>query len=272
MVEGKVEAEPRRRVRSAVRLATADPRAHARDRDLTPASMRFVGTGKVGEVSGFVRRCPKRVIARKVIGRVWGQRLFYELRCQLGELPAVRSARVPVRMMPAGRTLETALAAEGDLATGMDYLQVVYLNRFLCAGVQEPFLAQSADGKPVYCQWLIRPRDHGRLQKAMPGRYRDVAEGEVLLEGAYTFLALRGVGAMADGMSQLLRTAHAEGYAYATTYVAADNVAALRGCYHVGFHLVHAHVATHRFGRRREDIAGGVAAREGWARATVVPR
>lgn len=171
-----------------------------------------MGTRKFRESWLLLRRGPKGLIARRLVGRVWGRRLFYDLRCELAQLPVVRPARVPVRMCPANRPqLEAALRTERDVATGVSYLQVLYLKRFLEAGVSQPYLAVTADGAPIDCQWLIRPSAHGSWQAAMPGRYRATAPAEVLLEGAYTFVAFRGLGAMADGMSQLLATARREG-------------------------------------------------------------
>lgn len=233
---------------------------------------RWVVTRKVDDGWRLLRRGPKRLIARRLVGRVWGRRVFYELRCELDGLPDVRPARLPVRMASATQSrLHAALRKEREVATGTSYLQVLYLERFVEAGVEEPFLAHGADGASMYCQWLIRPRDHGRLEAAMPGRYRPVAREEVVLEGAYTFVAFRGLGMMADGMSQLLTIAQEEGYAWATTYVAADNPAALRGCHRAGFQLLHPHVAIHRLGRRREYIDDTPAPREAWARATASP-
>jgi hypothetical protein len=59
------------------------------------------------------------------------------------------------------------------------------------------------------------------------------------------------MGAMADGMAQLLRIAAAEGATSALTYVAIDNVPSLRGCANVGFDLDHVRVSVRRLGRRR---------------------
>ena len=71
------------------------------------------------------------------------------------------------------------------------------------------------------------------------------------VEGAFTFAAFRRMGAMADGMAQLLRIAAAEGATSALTYVAIDNVPSLRGCANVGFDLDHVRVSIRRLGRRR---------------------
>ena len=122
----------------------------------------------------------------------------------------------------------------------------------MCArGIKALYAADSADGRPVYAQWLIRRPDDWRLQNKPP--HDALAEGEVLLEGAYTFVAFRGVGAMADGMGQVLRVARDEGNVAAITYVLADNVASLRGCARVGFVLDHVRLNTTHLGRERSE-------------------
>ena len=85
--------------------------------------------------------------------------------------------------------------------------------------VQTLYVADADDGRPVYAQWLVRRPDQSRLQAETPDAHDALAEGEILLEGAYTFVAFRGVGAMADGMGQLLRIARDEGAVAAITYV-----------------------------------------------------
>jgi hypothetical protein len=59
---------------------------------------------------------------------------------------------------------------------------------------------------------------------------------------------------MADGMWQLLRGARDGGADAAITYVAVDNVPALRGCAHVGFVPDHVRLNTRRFGKTRSVI------------------
>ena len=78
------------------------------------------------------------------------------------------------------------------------------------------------------------------------GKYAKLAGGEVLLEGAYTFTRFRGVGAMADGMWQLLAMARRDGARCAFTYVADDNIPSLRGCANVGFVADHVHFSVRR--------------------------
>jgi len=227
-------------------------------------------TGQVHAPLGIVTHRATGLVLRRLAGRMWGRRIFYELRCDLRQLPDVPSARLPVRMRPGAHKLASALENARE-ARGGDYLQARFLRRLLAGGAREPFLAQNEGGIAIYCQWLIRPRDHEQLAHVFPGRYHKPAPGEVLLEGAFTFPRFRGSGVMADGMGQLLRIARLEGYSFATTFTAADNPASLRGCGKVGFGPHRAYMATYRLGRRRQIALDSDIAWRPWERA-IAPR
>jgi hypothetical protein len=182
--------------------------------------------------------------------QLWWTKTFLGLRVDLTQLPRVRRARVPLTMEPTSTSLFRGFDHEVRHARGMDYVELL-LRRGLCEdGVQELYVAHH-DGKPAYAQWMTRPDDQERLHEHSPGRYDPLLEDEVLLEGAYTFSAFRRMGAMAQGMSQLLHIAAEEGFMSAITYVAINNAPSLRGCANVGFDLDHVRVSVRRFGRRR---------------------
>ena len=110
--------------------------------------------------------------------------------------------------------------------------------------------------------------DQARLHRSTGGLFPPLADGEVLVEGAYTFIAFRKQGAMADGMNQLLATARSEGAHSAITYVTDDNVPSLRGCANAGFELDHVRVTTRRLGRRASRRAPlDASARAAWEKA-----
>jgi hypothetical protein len=157
--------------------------------------------------------------------------------------------------------------------SGTDYLEVL-LRLWSCeAGIRELFVADGAVGQPAYCQWLVRQRDQWRLHEHAPGRYPALRTDEVLLEGAYTFLAYRRRGAMADGMWQLLARARDEGARAAITYVADDNRASLRGCAAVGFEPDHMSRADRRLGFRRSVLLPiDATARQFWESSTETVR
>jgi hypothetical protein len=157
---------------------------------------------------------------------------------------------VATKMEPTSTSLFRGFDQEITHSRGTSYVELL-LRKDLCdAGVQELYVAYK-DNEPAYAQWLIRPEDQDRLHHHAPGRYDRLEADEVLLEGAFTFAAFRRMGVMADGMSQLLRIAAAEGATSAITYVAIDNMPSLRGCSNVGFDLDHVRISVRRFGHRR---------------------
>jgi len=139
---------------------------------------------------------------------------------------------------------------ERKRARGVDYLELL-LRIDLCeAGVQTLYAAEH-DGAPVYTQWLVRAADQDLMHRHARGRYPSLESDEALLEGAYTFQDFRRMGVMGDGMAQLLHIAAEEGTRAVITYVAADNVASLRGCAAVGFVADHTRESIRRVGLRR---------------------
>ena len=182
--------------------------------------------------------------------QVWWTKTFLALRCNLERLPPVRKAKVPITMEPTSTSLFLGFDEELTRSRGTTYVELL-LRKDLCdSGVQELYVAYS-DAKPAYAQWLVRAEDQDLLHRHAPGRFDHLEPDEVLVEGAFTFAAFRRMGAMADGMAQLLRIAAAEGATSALTYVAIDNVPSLRGCANVGFDLDHVRVSVRRLGRRR---------------------
>ena len=181
--------------------------------------------------------------------QVWWTKTFLGLRCNLERLPPVRRAAVPITMEPTSTSLFRGFDQELTRSRGTDYVELL-LRKDLCdSGVRELYVAYS--DAPAYAQWLVRAEDQDLLHRNAPGRFAHLEPDEVLLEGAYTFAAFRRMGAMADGMTQLLRIAAGEGATSALTYVAIDNVPSLRGCANVGFDLDHVRVSVRRLGRRR---------------------
>ena len=182
--------------------------------------------------------------------QVWWTKTFLALRCNLERLPHVRTAKVPITMEPTSTSQFRGFDQELTRSRGTTYVELL-LRKDLCdSGVQELYVAYS-DAKPAYAQWLIRAEDQDLLHRHAPGRFDHLEPDEVLVEGAFTFAAFRRMGAMADGMAQLLRIAAGEGATSALTYVAIDNVPSLRGCANVGFDLDHVRVSVRRLGRRR---------------------
>jgi hypothetical protein len=216
----------------------------------------------------LVRQGGFRVAFKGAADRLSSRRVYLGLRCELGHLPEPRPAKVPIEMVARPGPSFSGFTEELQHATGNDYLQVL-LRTWMCADdVQTLYVADTDEGRPIYAQWMVRQPDQWRLQTETPEAHDDLADDEVLLEGAYTFVAFRGVGAMADGMTQLLRIARDEGNTAAITYVRDDNIPSLKGCARVGFVLDHVRVNSTRLGRGRSiraEIEPGT--RQAWESA-----
>ena len=190
--------------------------------------------------------------------RAWGANTFFGLVAELEQIPprpyATTLLMDPVRPASAFEGFETALK-DGPADEAAELLA----RTKLCRGdVATLHVALDEAGRPVYAQWLVsaaEQADAGRLL----GATRTLGEGESLVEGAYTFPAARGRGAMRYGMGQLLELARMRGDERVLTYVHEQNVPSLRGCASVGFRIDHVRIDAWRFGhlrRRFEPLTG----------------
>ena len=182
----------------------------------------------------------------------------------------MRPARIAVRMEPRDPRSFGGFKDELDRASaGIGLAQ----RQSLCdAGVQTLYVAVDGSGEPIYAQWLVRSDEQEALHRATRGLFPTLGEGEALVEGAYTFANFRKLGAMTDGMRQLLVRARDSGDRAVFTYVADGNVASLRGCASVGFVPDHLRLDICRLGIRRSRRAPLDAATEAAWQAAVAAR
>ncbi len=191
--------------------------------------------------------------AREARKRLWNTKGMLDLRADLTRLPEPRQAKVPLKMEPCDDPGFTGFAEEAERVSGYDLEQIRERQRWLEGGARRFYVAWH-EGEPAYCQWLIEPQDLPAMVAANPsGDFEPLAEGEVMLEGAYTFVNSRGQGAMPDCMGQLLRIARDQGARSAITCVADDNVPSLKGCARAGFDADRLRRVEWRFGRLRID-------------------
>ena len=201
--------------------------------------------------------------------QLWYTKRFFGLRCELAALPDVRAAKIPIAMEPVDPGSFAGFDDELERASGSDYVQVLLRQRLCQDGVSSLYVASDPNGRPIYAQWLTSATEQDAIHAHAPGRYPQLGDDEVLLEGAYTFSEFRQLGAMRDGMAQLLRIAASEGARAAFTYVEAHNVPSLRGCEDVGFAPDHLRASIRRLGLRRGTMRSlRDDERTLWARAT----
>jgi L-amino acid N-acyltransferase YncA len=213
-----------------------------------PLRSRLVG---VRAVDLLVRSGP-RVLLEAVGGVAWSTDHAFGLRCSLETVRPPRRAKVAVRMERAtGASVVADLKQELAKADPDDAVELINRRRMCERGVQVLFVARSDSGEAIYLQWLVGHGQQHLLHALSPHLFPHLAEGEFLVEAAYTFAAFRRQGVMSDGMYQLVAAAQALGGTVVLTYVSFGNVASLRGCAAVGFEPDHVRVTTRRLGRRR---------------------
>ena len=162
--------------------------------------------------------------------------------------------------------------AELDRVSGEEYRDVHVRVRMCANGVRTLYMSLDPDGNAIYAQWLVAPGDEVPLQATIPNQFPNLLPHDWLVEGAYTFVARRRLGAMGDGMHQLLMAARDAGARRVITYVSEANLASLRGCANVGFTLDHVRVTRQRFNARRALWRPpDPDARRAWA-AAIAPR
>jgi hypothetical protein len=203
-------------------------RNHTRSRTV------FVLRAGGGVVRVFFHLGPADLL-RRLRDETWSTKRFYRLTCDLqAPLPPVRSAKVTTRMEPVDPTTFRGFRDELHRSSSANFVKVL-LRVLYCSARLTTLYVSTSDNDPTYAQWLVTPEEQKRIPRFLPGRYPELEDGELLLEGAYTFERFRGLGLMGDGMGQLVRFARDARGRTLVTYVAENNVPSLRGCARVGF-------------------------------------
>lgn len=234
----------------------------------TVASGRTVVSGVRGRVALLREVGAARLIAT-LRRRAWSDSRSFGLACSTEAIPPARKAAIPVDMEPVTPTSFGQFGTELERVSGDDYQEVFDRVRMCENDVRTLYVATDADGEAIYAQWLVEPAEQAPLHRTTPLIFPQLQTGDMLVEGAYTFSRFRRLGAMGDGMHQLLQFAGAKGARRVLTYVSEGNVSSLRGCANAGFAPDHLRITRRRLGARRilwrplDEEARGT-----WARAT----
>jgi RimJ/RimL family protein N-acetyltransferase len=145
-------------------------------------------------------------------------------------------AKIPLAVRPlADRDLAALFGHAGASTELAERLEVAWRRAFIEKGARGGFVAiDERSATPCYVQWLLSPRDNAFIEKL--GGFPPLADGEALLENAYTPPAYRGLGVMAAAMAQIAERASDFCARKVLTFVATDNIASLKGCQRAGFH------------------------------------
>jgi glycosyltransferase involved in cell wall biosynthesis/L-amino acid N-acyltransferase YncA len=193
-----------------------------------------------------------RALLDAVGRKAWSTHHALGLRCSSETVRVPRRAKVALRMEPEpGASVLADIEQELANAGSDDVVELVSRRRMCEQRIEVLYVGRSDSGKAIYLQWLVGHEEQHLLHASCPHLFPHLAEREFLVEGAYTFADFRRMGAMAEGMYQLVATAQALGATSVLTYVSFGNVPSLRGCAAVGFEPDHVRVTTQQMGRRR---------------------
>jgi hypothetical protein len=159
---------------------------------------------------------------------IYSDTMSYGLRRDLNQPFETPAAKIPLVIRP---------LKEEDIRKIFDdpgYSLQSRLN-FFDANIPTCYVATTSDDDPCYIQWLIAPSENERVQTYFKGLFPVLAPDEALLEYAYTLEKYRGQRIMPCAMSQFSEKAAEFGARWVITFVAQDNIPALKGCKNAGF-------------------------------------
>lgn len=177
-----------------------------------------------------------RLVARRVHERLWSSREAIGFRRDL-DLPFTPpEAKLPLDIVELGPDelpgmLDPSLAG----ASALDALECASRRALWQRHFGRCFVARVPDGRAGFLQWLFDHRDNAALAAHFGDAFPVLAEGEALLEGAYTPAAFRGQRIMPAAMARIAERAADTGARYVHTFVGIDNMPSLKGCVRAGF-------------------------------------
>jgi hypothetical protein len=163
-------------------------------------------------------------VGKEFCGRVYSDRQSYLLRRDNSLVFSPPRAKIPIIVRPLRPEDIPTVARERPIRLSA-----------MESGLSTCYLATTSDGEICYMQWLIDSSQNELIAREFSGLCPPLGSDEMLLEWAYTFMKFRGLGIMADAMSQISEKGAAAGARWLYTYVALDNIASLRGCRSAGY-------------------------------------
>lgn len=197
-----------------------------------------------------------RLVARRVHERLWSRREAIGFRRDL-DLPfTAPEAKLPLDIVELGPDelpgmLDPSLAS----ASALDSLECASRRALWQRHFGRCFVARVPDGQAGFLQWLFDHRDNAALAAHFGDAFPVLAEGEALLEGAYTPAAFRGQRIMPAAMARIAEHGADTGARYVHTFVGIDNMPSLKGCVRAGFPPHQWRTQHLRLFRRHTDFA-----------------
>jgi GNAT superfamily N-acetyltransferase len=162
--------------------------------------------------------------------------------------------RIPVRMKFTVRPIEHQ---DHERLFGWDPAQKheeagirAFVRGLAASRVGRGFVAVDEGHRPGFVQFVYRREDNEGLLRLFGGLMPQLADGEALLEGAFTHPDVRTKGLMPAAMAEICEMLANEGLKRAVSFVPKGNSGALRACRMVGFRPYCVRTAQWRFFHR----------------------
>jgi GNAT superfamily N-acetyltransferase len=183
----------------------------------------------------ILRQGYARIVLHEVKRRFHSEDTYFGLRRDLSVPFQAGPAKISVWIRPARPDdIPQILVRDRGMTENdiKDYLRRLYL---LKTGISTCYVAVTGKGNPCYMQWLMSPDENSRIQQYFKGGFPPLGPDEMLLEGALTVPAYRGLRIMSHAMAKIAEKAQELGARRVITYVCHDNFPALNGCKEAGF-------------------------------------
>jgi RimJ/RimL family protein N-acetyltransferase len=210
----------------------------------------------------------KAKVARRLALGISSRVNRYGLKRDLSVAIETPQARIPISVRPARRADLDRLLSGAGVTEPQEMVELNARRAFAEKVAGGAYVAiDERNGTPCYVQWLLGPQKNAVIGEL--GGFPLLAEGEALLEDAYTPPSHRGLGIMSAAMALIAERGVEVGARHVITFVGKENIASLKGCKRAGFqpYLEHTQrnwlfgtISTDRF----EDLPHGDPRRE-WA-------
>jgi GNAT superfamily N-acetyltransferase len=137
---------------------------------------------------------------------------------------------------------------EGTLEPG-SLLEVLWYQRFAATGARTLLVARDEGGCPTFSTWMLDAEGQQAHYDRFGEAFHQLEDGEMLMEGIFTFPAFRRRHIATAGIAAACRWAAEHGARTLWCYPYADNPAIFPALQASGFRPVHARVETAVLGR-----------------------
>lgn len=183
----------------------------------------------------LLRRGHYRPLLRRLRLRAWSDTISIGLEYDPRVQSALRIPRIPVEVRPIRpREIPAFTELPGAGGSRTESLTRANARYLLESGLQTCYVGL-IDDEPAYMQFLITADQNERLSKLFDGRFPPLAEGEALLEFAFTLPAHRARPVMPTVLLRMIELAAEQGAWRVIAYAQVENAKLIRFFLRLGF-------------------------------------